>query len=94
MVLGIVEAPAFDKFILVIILLNSVCMAVTNHRNPDAPINGYINVLEYIFLAIFIVECVLKIIAYGFFVGKTSLHYLERSKVLKLNGWACRSLKS
>jgi hypothetical protein len=72
LVLGIVEAPAFDKFILVIILLNSVCMAVTNHRNPDAPINSYINVLEYIFLAIFIVECVLKIIAYGFFVGKTA----------------------
>jgi hypothetical protein len=36
----IVETALFDRFILLLILANSVCMMLTDHRNPMAARNG------------------------------------------------------
>lgn len=67
----------FDKFILFMIIANSIVMALTDYSvvddeyepNPDLPRNQISNRLGPIFNWSFILECVLKIIAFGFALG-------------------------
>ena len=60
----IVFNPWFDKFILLTIFANCICLAIEDPslEEPD-PI---IEVLDLVFLIIFSIEMVLKIIAMGF----------------------------
>ena len=77
-VLHIVEAPLFDKVILLLILLNSACMAAYRYRadtnpalgKPKDSLNSVIELLDPWFLLVFIIECMLKVIAYGFCMAK------------------------
>ena len=62
-IIQIVVNPWFDKFILFVILANSIVLAV---ENPTAEKNTFLETLDYIFLGIFSVEMTLKIIAMGF----------------------------
>jgi hypothetical protein len=60
----IVVNPWFDRFILLFIFLNSVALALDNPQQKEK--NKFLVNLDYIFLAVFSIEMVLKIIAMGF----------------------------
>ncbi|XP_076351266.1 muscle calcium channel subunit alpha-1-like isoform X2 [Tachypleus tridentatus] len=66
--IDIVEWKPFEYLILLTIFANCVALAVyTPYPNSDSNhINQFLEKIEYVFLVIFTVECVLKIIAYGF----------------------------
>ena len=69
--LNIVEHPLFESFIIFIIVASSLCLgaegppdAVYLRDRPNA--RGFLAVVDILFFIIFWVECILKIIAYGF----------------------------
>jgi hypothetical protein len=75
----------FDTFILVMIASNSISLACVDYRvvddtytpTPDGSIrNSIIEKAEILFLVVFIVESILKIVAFGFFDGPRA--YLKR----------------
>ena len=75
---SIVSNTYFDSFIGAIILLNSILLAcidyqvVDNNYQPSitSPRNNVIEKCEIIFTAIFTIECIFKVVAYGFAKGK------------------------
>uniref|UniRef100_A0A8D8MH66 Voltage-dependent calcium channel type D subunit alpha-1 n=1 Tax=Cacopsylla melanoneura TaxID=428564 RepID=A0A8D8MH66_9HEMI len=68
MCIDVVEWKPFEYLILLTIFANCVALAVyTPYPNSDSnSTNAYLENIEYIFLVIFTVECVMKILAYGF----------------------------
>ncbi|XP_059469831.1 muscle calcium channel subunit alpha-1 isoform X4 [Neocloeon triangulifer] len=78
--IDIVEWKPFEYMILLTIFANCVALAVyTPYPNSDSNVtNSYLEKIEYIFLVVFTLECVMKIIAYGFIMHQGS--YLR-------NGW-------
>ncbi|KAK0162142.1 hypothetical protein PV327_008504 [Microctonus hyperodae] len=80
MCIEIVEWKPFEWLILMTIFANCVALAVyTPYPCSDSnQTNMYLEKIEYVFLVIFTVECVLKIIAYGFVAHQGA--YLR-------NGW-------
>ncbi|XP_046683031.1 muscle calcium channel subunit alpha-1-like isoform X6 [Homalodisca vitripennis] len=78
--IDVVEWKPFEWLILFTIFANCVALAVfTPYPNSDSNItNAYLEKIEYIFLVIFTVECVMKIIAYGF---------IAHSGAYLRNGW-------
>jgi hypothetical protein len=66
----IVESRLFDWFILLLITINSYLLAVLDYRDPGAMMNKLNAMAESPLLAVFIVECLLKIIAYGVIMGE------------------------
>ncbi|XP_054000294.1 muscle calcium channel subunit alpha-1 isoform X5 [Hylaeus anthracinus] len=66
--IDVVEWKPFEWLILMTIFANCVALAVyTPYPFGDSNLtNQYLEKIEYIFLVIFTVECVMKIIAYGF----------------------------
>lgn len=65
-----VESPFFDTFILAAILGNSLALAMYNYDDRDAETkwNQGLELAGLVFSIIFIIECVLKILAMGFFI--------------------------
>ena len=77
---------SFDSFILCCIILNTISMACVDYRYVDdsyEPVsvdslrNYIIEIAEIFFMAIFIAECLIKIIALGLITGTQS--YLKNS---------------
>ncbi|XP_071642784.1 ca[2+]-channel protein alpha[[1]] subunit D isoform X5 [Temnothorax longispinosus] len=68
MCISVVEWKPFEWLILMTIFANCVALAVyTPYPYGDSNLtNQYLEKIEYVFLVIFTVECVMKIIAYGF----------------------------
>ncbi|XP_014484756.1 PREDICTED: muscle calcium channel subunit alpha-1 isoform X2 [Dinoponera quadriceps] len=68
MCIHVVEWKPFEWLILMTIFANCVALAVyTPYPLGDSnQTNQYLEKIEYVFLVIFTVECVMKIIAYGF----------------------------
>ncbi|XP_025156407.1 muscle calcium channel subunit alpha-1 isoform X8 [Harpegnathos saltator] len=68
MCISVVEWKPFEWLILMTIFANCVALAVyTPYPFGDSnQTNQYLEKIEYVFLVIFTVECVMKIIAYGF----------------------------
>lgn len=66
--IGIVEWKPFDWLILLTIIANCLVLGFyTPYPNGDSnQTNSLLELVEYIFLVIFTVECIMKIIAYGF----------------------------
>lgn len=62
----------FDRFSLFLIVLNSVLLAIQNHREPDAPQNHVQLLLEKVFTILFTFESGVKIVAMGFCLEKSS----------------------
>ena len=69
----------FDTFMLCMVILNSITMALIDYRYvnddyiPDSTKsmrNRVIERLDVVFLALFIIECIMKIMAYGFINGR------------------------
>ena len=88
-VLQLVKTSRFDTFLLVMIVLNSVTMALVDYRHVDEnyePLtagswrNQTIEIAEVIFLVIFVMESLSKMIAFGFINGKNA--YLK-------DAWNC-----
>ncbi len=87
--LRLAKASGFDEFILTMIVLNSITMACVDYRHVDEfykPLttdswrNKSIEIAEIIFMVIFIVECLVKILAFGLVKGRNA--YLR-------NVWNC-----
>ncbi|XP_063716759.1 muscle calcium channel subunit alpha-1-like isoform X2 [Symsagittifera roscoffensis] len=76
----VVELKPFEYFILIAIFANCCALAVyTPYPMGDSnSINESLEIVEYVFLVIFTVECFMKIIAYGLFMHQGA--YLR-------NGW-------
>ncbi|XP_066994947.2 muscle calcium channel subunit alpha-1-like [Anabrus simplex] len=64
---AVVDFPLFDYFILMIIIMNCVTLAMStpNLSDESETTSYYIEIVDLVFLGIFTVECVIKIIAYG-----------------------------
>jgi len=75
----IVNRQSFDNGILVCILISSTCMAVSNPLlDPEETGTKILKTLDFTFSIIFIIEMVMKLLAFGFLFGPdTYLH----------NGW-------
>lgn len=58
-------SSVFEKLILLIILLNSVILAIYNYKDEDDPVNQYCNTIGNISTIVFAVEALLKILARG-----------------------------
>src|SRR6056300_173388 len=74
----VVASSFFNNFTLIAILLNSIALACTDYRHVDNNYqpktdgslrNDIIEKAEIVFTVIFVVECLLKSIAYGFIRG-------------------------
>lgn len=72
--------PLFDKFMLFIVLLNSVLLASMDPTNPQAELNQTLNQYDVYFTAVFCIEMVARIISFGAFMYPTA--YLR-------SGWNC-----
>ena len=68
----IVTSPWFDKIILILIIGNSICLGAKDYLDPEnlTDWNKNIDMLDPYFTVAFCVECVLKILGMGFFMGK------------------------
>lgn len=77
-VVWLIEWKWFDRFITVVILLNSVMLAMLDYKDriygPTyvSDINAKLEYVDLAFTAIFIFECVTKILGMGFVVHKNS----------------------
>ena len=72
-VIELVNWFVFDKFILLLILFNSLCLASYDYRSDDSGFNWISdNVFDPILTCFFTLEFVLKVIAFGFVLDETS----------------------
>jgi len=67
-IIFIVEHKVFDSFIITLILFNSIVLAMQDYSDRENcnAYNKTLNMINNVFSIFFMVECVLKIIAYGF----------------------------
>lgn len=76
-VYDIIVHPYFERFILLLIVASSVCLAFEDPVDDDAQINKDLSKAEYVFTALFTMELLLKITALGFISHPTA--YLRDS---------------
>ncbi|PAV77952.1 hypothetical protein WR25_14032 [Diploscapter pachys] len=71
---SIIEWPPFEYFILLTIIGNCVVLAMEQHlpKNDKKPLAEKLEYIEPYFMGIFCLECVLKIVAFGFVLHKGS----------------------
>ncbi len=62
---SLVETAWFQNFILIVIAINAVIMGLQTSPEIEAAIGPVLVVLDYICLGIFIIEILLKLLAYG-----------------------------
>ena len=69
----------FDHLILLLIILNSMCLGFKDYLDPQNKTewNQWIDSFEPYFTVAFCIECVMKILAYGFIIGKKA--YLKEA---------------
>jgi hypothetical protein len=64
----LIQIPAFDYFILALILISSIALALENPLNdPKSDLVKFLTILDYITTSIFSLEVAIKIIALGFY---------------------------
>ena len=63
--MSIIENPLFDGFIMLVIILNTICLAMDSYPEFDHQVIGIISILNFIFTFIFTCEVFLKITALG-----------------------------
>ncbi len=63
---SLVESSWFQNAILIVIAINAVIMGLQTSASVNAAIGPVLVILDYICLGIFILELVLKLLAYGF----------------------------
>jgi hypothetical protein len=75
---SLVSGKHFDNLILAFVILNTVLLAVKDHTGKWKVYNDALNLTNDVLSVIFAIECLLKITAHGFVIGKKT--YLR-------NGW-------
>ena len=60
----------FDRIIMTLIIINSICMAFYNYIDDEAPENKVLDRIFEGFSVLFTIEAIIKIIALGFIFGK------------------------
>ena len=70
----LVKAKWFEHFITSLILINSLFLGIKDYTDKDdlTPINNFVESSEIIFKIFFFIECITKVIAMGFIIGKKS----------------------
>lgn len=68
----IVSHILFEYASLVVIVANSVVLALEDPTNPSSSSTGFLATLDNIFLGLYSLEMLLKILAYGFVLNKNS----------------------
>mmetsp|Transcript_86137 Transcript_86137/g.223875 ORF Transcript_86137/g.223875 Transcript_86137/m.223875 type:complete len:1894 (+) Transcript_86137:58-5739(+) len=72
-ILALVQWKWFDRFILLCIVINSILLAIQQHRaDPDNLANQICANVDKILTWVFIMECVLKIIGLGFLIDRST----------------------
>lgn len=63
--------PKFDAFIISMIAINSITLGIKDYEDVEnvSTRNQVVDAVDPIFTVMFVIECVLKIIAMGFFFG-------------------------
>jgi hypothetical protein len=64
--MSIIQHPFFDSSIMIVIILNTVCLALDSYPAFDKSILDTLSVINLVFTAIFTIEALLKMIALGF----------------------------
>eukprot|EP01062_Namystynia_karyoxenos_P015970 TRINITY_DN1582_c0_g5_i1.p1 TRINITY_DN1582_c0_g5~~TRINITY_DN1582_c0_g5_i1.p1 ORF type:complete len:2356 (+),score=741.40 TRINITY_DN1582_c0_g5_i1:94-7161(+) len=66
----VVQHQVFDKFILLCILAASLLMIAENPRTPATGVwKDFLDISNYVFTGVFIIEMLLKLVAFGFFLA-------------------------
>lgn len=68
----VVESEQFNSFIMLSIFLNSVLIAAFDHSRQHKRFNFVLNQLSFVFTAIYTGECLMKIIANGLMIGRST----------------------
>lgn len=77
------KAKFFEIFIVVVILLSCIMLCIDTPLNdPDSTFSGILAVIDIIFSIVFLIEAILKILAFGFFWN----HYQGVGAYI-LNAW-------
>jgi voltage-gated sodium channel len=63
--LKIIQDTKFNKFMLMIILLNTLILSLDKYPDYDESVEEFFSILNIIFTFFFTTECILKIIALG-----------------------------
>jgi len=73
----LVTSKRFEQFIILVIMVNSVFLGIKDYTDVlnVTPINQFVEASEPYFMYIFLAECVVKILAMGWILGKNS--YLD-----------------
>jgi len=58
------DSSLLDNFIMIVIFLNMIFMAL-NYEGCSSGYNLFLTIVNYVFTGIFIVECLIKLLAYG-----------------------------
>lgn len=75
--------PTFDKVIITCILIGALTMACqTPLMDPAMPIIFFFKVLDYVFAFIFLVECLAKVVAFGFLCNGSGSYLKDSWNIL------------
>ena len=70
----LIQIRGFENFIILMILLNSIILAIFDYsdRDSNSYYNKILNLIEKLLTVIFVIEFVLKIMAFGLILHKNS----------------------
>ena len=63
---GVVTSSAFDRFVMSLIVLNTVALAIVHYDEPDE-MTKTLDIAEIVFTLLFVLEAVLKLLGLGFY---------------------------
>eukprot|EP01065_Artemidia_motanka_P051634 TRINITY_DN9133_c0_g2_i1.p1 TRINITY_DN9133_c0_g2~~TRINITY_DN9133_c0_g2_i1.p1 ORF type:complete len:2103 (+),score=593.84 TRINITY_DN9133_c0_g2_i1:101-6310(+) len=76
-IIRLVDSVSFDRTVLLLVILNSLTLALGSEAEHSATVSSVLDVLEQVFFVAFIVEAALKIIARGMYAHNGA--YLRNS---------------
>ena len=65
----LITSKWFDRFIIFLIMLNALFLGIKDYSGEPGPIDVVVNAAEPWFTGIFLVECIVKVLAMGLFLG-------------------------
>lgn len=77
-----VDGRLFSNFILVVIIINAVLLGLQTSKTVMENMGGVLEIVDEIFLGIFILEMILKIIAYGLSYFKDGWNWFDMIIIL------------
>ena len=64
--LDLLKNKWFDRIILFVIILNCITLALDDPLSKGTPLSNFIVIADYVFMALFVIEMIIKILALGF----------------------------